>query len=271
MMTMLRNIHVVPDGGWLRAHVLAVVILGGAAAAGGVYRGGTLEPPLLIGLILAGAASERFKVGLFGDSHVSLAAAVCMATAIIGGPRDAVVVASLLALSCNLGGRLPLYKTLFNVAVYVLSTLAFRAAFQAFDVAPDSDAWPRIIIPATLASAAYFIVNAGLVAGAVGLAAERDIGSVVREKYLWLVPHYLPLGVLAAAFATVHAVAGAWAILIFGIPAASVQVALYQYSRSSKAHVERLREAEARIKKVEAELAMLASMERRTPTPNAST
>src|SRR5438128_1900186 len=97
----------------LRVFVAAIVSAGATAiAVAGTMGSGSGDLLLLLGLILAGAASERFKVGLFGDSHVSLGAVTIMAAGLIGGPRDALLVASTVAVAVNLGGAVPLYKTL---------------------------------------------------------------------------------------------------------------------------------------------------------------
>ena len=245
----------------LRAYVAVVVSAGAVAAALAGFAGtGAGDLSLLFGLIIAGAASERFKVGLFGDSHVSLGAVACMAAGLIGGPRDAVVVASCVAIAVNLGGAVPLYKTLFNMAVYVIASLAYLGVFRLFGLAM-STSWPRIVLPATLAAAAYFVVNVGLVAAAVSLASERRIKDVVRENYLWLAPHYLPLGTLAAALASGYAIVGPSAILLFVIPVGSIQVALFQYSAAKTANQRQLREVEERIMAVETELARAIRME----------
>lgn len=64
-----------PQGTRLRAYVLAVSIAGGAAVALSALAGPrSSDVALVVGLILAGATAERFNVGLFGDSHVSLGA-----------------------------------------------------------------------------------------------------------------------------------------------------------------------------------------------------
>lgn len=246
-----------PQGNRLRGYVLAVLLAGGVAIALAltVAGAGSGDVGLVVGLILAGATAERFKVGLFGDSHVSLGAVACMVAAVVGGPRDVVLVAPPVALACNLKEGLPLYKTLFNIAVYVLAALAFGAVFDALQSAPTAASWPEVLLPATLAAAAYYVVNAALVTGAVGLASHRDLREVAGEKYLWLAPHYLPLGAVAAGLASTSGMLGAWAILLFALPLASTQVALYQYSSRREAEVARLRRACLRIRELEAELA----------------
>jgi hypothetical protein len=249
----------------LRTYVGLVVSAGAIAIAlAGFFGSGSGDLMLIVGLIVAGAASERFKVGLFGDSHVSLAAVACMVAALVGGPRDVAIVAPLLAIAANLGGPLPLYKTLFNIAVYVLSSLTYYAVFHLSGFAQFGSDWPQVVVPATVAGIAYFVTNAALVTGAVSLAGGSRFVAVFREKYLWLAPHYLPLGVLAAATASGYGFVGASVIPLFALPVASIQVAMFQYSSMRTRDLGQLLDARERIAAVEAELQQVMRIERRS-------
>ena len=255
----------------LATYVGAVVAAGVTAIALAAAFGTTSgDLVLIVALIVAGALSERFKVGLFGDSHVSLAAATCMAAGIIGGPRDVVLVAPCVAIAANFGGALPLYKTAFNVAVYVLASLVFVGTFHLTAFVSVGADWPQMLIPATIAALAYFAVNVVFVAGAVSLSSSQPVAAVIKEKYLWLAPHYLPLGAVAAAMASGYGFAGAWIIPLFAIPLASIQMAMFQYSAARVRDLEQLRDAQARIEAVEAELERAVRMERQAPGPYAA-
>lgn len=98
-----------------------------------------------------------------------------MAAAVIGGPREVALVAPTVALACNMKRRLPLYKTIFNMATYVLAGLAFVAVYDALRFGSPPAAWPKVLVPALVAAVAYYLVNAGLVTGAVSLAGHRDL------------------------------------------------------------------------------------------------
>lgn len=252
----------------LQTYVMAVIAAGAVCIAlAGAFGSGSGDLALIVGLMVASAVSERFKVGLFGDSHVSLAAVACMVAAVVGGPRDVAMVAPVAAIAANFGGAMPLYKTLFNIAVYVLASLAYFAVFHVFGVAWSVGDWPQTVLPATVGVVAYFVVNAGFVSGAVSLASERPFAAVAREKYLWLAPHYLPLGALAAATAAGYGFVGASVILLFALPVASIQLAMIQYSTARTRDLQDLRDAQMRISAVEAELAQAIRMER-TPHPH---
>lgn len=242
----------------LRTYVSGVIVaslLSGAVASG---WGGTSGDVVLLAVLVAGGAlAERFKVSLFGDSHVSLGVVVCMLAAILGGARDAVVVSVLVGLTVNLGGVVALHKAAFNLAAYVLSTLAFVMVFGALTSFGDMGSFPRAIAPATLAALADLAVNSALVGGAVALATKRGFADVVREKYAWLSAHYLPLGALAVSAAAGYEAAGPLALLLFGVAMIGPQIAIAQFARARVLYATRVRDIEERLRSIEAELRRL--------------
>src|SRR5207245_2640168 len=102
----------------------------------------------------------------------------------------------------------------------------------------------------------YFAVNAAAVAWAISLASGQPFRHVMRDKYSWLAVHYLPMGALAGAAAAGYIVLGPWIVLVFAIPIASLQVAMYQYSSAKTRDLDQLRAAHEKIRSVEAELAV---------------
>ena len=267
--TLRSTIFSLPAGRALRAYVAVVRAAGARAAACAAPGGhGSGDVGLIAGLVVAGAVSERWKVGLFGDAHVSLSAAVLMAAGLAGGPRDVAIVAPLLAVAVNLGSVVPLYKTVFNAATYLLASLAFLVTVNFFVPQPDAGDWLHVVAPATAGVGVYFAVNAALVAVAVVLASGESMLDVVRGRFLWLLPNYLPVGAIAAAFLLGYDSIGAWAILVFAGPAAGVQIALVLFAAVKRSGEEQLREMEERMQAVERELALARRLDGNGGIPN---
>ncbi len=249
---------ILPAQNRLRAYVTSIIAAGALAGlAAAVLGGGPTNISLLLALVLAGAVSERFKVSLFGDCHVSSSAFLAMMAGLIGGPADAVIVASALGLSSNLGGVLPLYKSLFNVAVYVLSSLAFLCAFDVMTANAAFSNDTHRIVPATIAALVDFGVNSLLVAIAIGLATEQSPIRIIRRQHLWLTPHYLPLGALLVAAVVGYGAGGAVIVAVLAAPVAGIQIATFVYSSMRRAFESHIREVEVRIEAVQAELARM--------------
>jgi hypothetical protein len=256
------SVFELPTGRALIAFVVSVTAAGAAAITlAGFFGSGSGNLTLIAGLVIAGAVSERFKVGLFGDAHVSLAAVAMMAAGLIGGARDVVIVAPLIAIAVNVGGVVPFYKTAFNVAAYTLASLAFLGTVRLAGATPLTAAWPQSVVAATVGTAVYFALNTALIATAVSIASGNRFADVIRGRYLWLLPHYLPLGALAASLAHAYDPTGAWSIAIFAAPVAAVQFALYQYASLRRTNAASLREIEERMRLVEAELTLARTLD----------
>jgi hypothetical protein len=250
-----------PEGRTLRIYVATVVGLGACmgVAAAAIGRGSN-DSLLLLSLVLAGAVSERFKVSLFGDSHVSSSAILTMVAAVVGGPRDAVIVAALLGAAVNLGGIVPAYKTAFNVSVYVLTSLAFLGAFDALSHGTFASGYYELV-PATVAVVADFALNALLVAVAIGMASNQSPLRVVRSQHLWLIPHYLPLGALVFVALAGYEAIGVPIIAVLALPVAGLQLTALLYSSLKRSYVARTDDLEQRLNTVNAELARLQELD----------
>jgi len=244
-----------PEERSLQRLVAVVVACGGVAAAlAGAFGTSSGDALLIAGLILGGALSERFKVKLFGDSHVSMSVFACMTAALVGGARDAAIVAPVLAIAVNLGGRVPLYKTVYNCAVYTLSSLACVAVFEALGGLRTAQPVTGWMVSATLAGMAYYAVNAGLVAAAVAMASGRTLTAVWREKFLWLAPHYLQLGTMVFAAEVAYRASGAWVLPLVAAPIVGIHVAMALYSSLKESSAARMADVESRLHAVEQEL-----------------
>jgi hypothetical protein len=243
-------------------YVGAVSLAGlSALVAAVVFGNSSSDPAFVLGLIAAGALSERFKVNLFGGSHISLSALACMAAALTGGARDGVIVAVVLALAVNLGGSVPAYKTCFNVATYVLSTLAFLLTYGLITGGFSWSFGPWLVVPLTCGALAHFAVNTSLVAGAIAIASGSSPFKVMRRQFLWLVPQYLPMGVLLFASEAGYASTGAWSLLVLAAPVLGIQAGMLLYANLKRAYDTKVQDVEERIRRVEAELAQVRRAE----------
>lgn len=241
----------------LRWYIIVIVAAAAAAVAAvwtagdGVHQGATLAS-----VIAAGVLSERLKVSLFGDSHVSLSAFICMFAGVVGGATDLVIAALILGAATGLAGRVPSYKVVFNMGAYVLSSLAFLGVLRVLDASRG----PGGAIAARWASLtagvlAEYVVNAVVVGLAIALSSRRTLSDVVRAKFLWLLPHYLPLGALLLGAEVAYHAAGVWALVQLAIPVGAIQLAIFSYSALQRSYEARLAETEGRFERVQEELA----------------
>src|SRR5262245_16424980 len=148
------------------ALALAIPVVVGAAVSL-VLRPPGLAEGLAVLLFLALALLAELKpVPLEEDdlSTVSLAFVFILASVILFGWEEAVLVATISALAAQVVERKPLVRTAFNTSVYALS--AFAAALPVFVLGPAGDP-VAITVDALLGGAAFVAVNFAFISLAI--------------------------------------------------------------------------------------------------------
>jgi diguanylate cyclase (GGDEF)-like protein/putative nucleotidyltransferase with HDIG domain len=243
------------------ANALLGILVGGISAVGvllttyGLAHHETTTPLTI--LLLAGMAvtCEMLRLDLYGSGTVSVSLAINFAAAIIGGlPAVALVSASIAIgnrISLLFSGRFrfwpALYKTTFNWGTHLLAGLAPVILVSMLDINLRLVNLPLLLFFTVIASLAYYSIEAALAAVAIGL--EQGIGllSVWREKFQWLILHYLGLCFLGLFLAIGYTTLGDPAILIFALPILMMRYAQSQY-------VDRTERSTSELKRVNGEL-----------------
>jgi len=218
------------------ASIAAVLLL---PAAGLDRATGTML--LLAGLAsLAGACPVRIAKL---RAQMSAMETFVLCSLVVLGPRPAVLVAFAGVMGTMVRRRQQPIRVVFNLAVLALSTSVAWWSFSALggQVGPLSTA---LLWPLTAATAVYFSVNTGLVAGIIALEEQRDWFSAWRRSCAWTAGAFftslsLTVGVLLALEAF-----GPWALLL-SIPPCWLISSTYGHYRA------RFEEQQRRIEQVE--------------------
>jgi hypothetical protein len=140
------------------------------------------------------------------------------------------VVDSVAVAADYLAHRKPLFKVAFNEGVLLLAGAAYVGVFQAFATGYRPADWPAVLGPALLGSTLNFAVNSALVALAVALDTGRRPFSIWSERFRWLIPHYVLLGILAAMMASAYDRWELAGLALLLVPLAMVWLVLKQYA-----------------------------------------
>jgi hypothetical protein len=194
------------------------------------------EEGLLL-LALAGLAvfSEFFDFAPFPNTRVSLSVALILAAGTVSGLPGVAVVASTAVAADYLFHRKPFYKVVFNEGALLVSGAAYVGVFEAFSTGYRPGDWPDVLGPALLGSALNFVINSGLVALAIGLDTGRHPFTVWSDRFRWLLPHYVLLGVLAVIMASAYDRWELAGVAILLVPLAMAWLALKQYADRASA------------------------------------
>lgn len=230
-----------------QVYVAAVTLFGAItlALAIGQFRGDQL--PLFLFLMALTVATSAAKIELplgRSQSNLSLAHAVNFWALLALGPAPTVCIAAVSATAqCTLRTHSanPVHRVLFSIA-----SLTVTVWLAALPLAWVSDADPTgiasLLRSVAIIAPLYFVINTGLVAGAVALSTRQPILSVWQRNFLWSAPSYLAGAALAAAATSAwHRGWFAW-LLVLAAP-------LYLVFRSYHSVVARLREEQDETKR----------------------
>src|SRR5688500_11066944 len=179
-----------------QVYVASITLLGAISLAMSVrdFRGDQL--PLFLFLMALAVVTSAAKIELplgRGQSNLSLAHAVNFWALLALGPAPSVCIAAVSATAqCTLRtlSANPLHRVLFSIAS--LTVTVWLAALP-LDWARGADPTSLVSLLRGVAIIAplYFVINTGLVAGAVALSTRQSITQVWQRNFLWSAPSYL--------------------------------------------------------------------------------
>jgi signal transduction histidine kinase/CheY-like chemotaxis protein len=240
---------------WLKRYVVAVDTCAVAALAAALSAGwpGDLGTFSLVAALAALAGLRpvrfaRFKTELTATHPFVLLAVACL------GPLEAMLVAliGLTGVVIRPGRRIDAMRTAFNLGAVMLASAAASWAFQATGGHVAASLW-RAFGPLAAATAAYFLVNTGLVSVAIAIQQRTTIVEVWRESFQWTAVSYFTGLTLAVAMLAALQSWGLWALAL-AIPPCWLLLAFY------KAHLEAIQEHARRVDEV---CALNADLERK--------
>lgn len=178
--------------------------------------------PEIIPWLVVVAVADMRPIPLWGSLEVAISFPVLLAAALVFPPP----VACLLGLVGPLDRReirreIPLLRALLNRAVIALSVLAASLTFHALD--GDLADWPWVGVPVLAALLVDVAVNATLVTIGGHFLTGLPVADVFKKitggtEQAFFLSSYLAFGLLALLLGTVHATAGVWSPVAFGIP-----------------------------------------------------
>ena len=232
----------------LKAYVGAVILAGVVVSVAGYFLTTRWDLASLVLFMALAAFFEGLQINIYGPATTSASMAAIVAAALLGGVPAVCAASCAIALMHYLRMKPLLYKTAFNWATYLLAGSAVVAVMSLVDLPIRVDNLVWLIVPAAVASMAQYVLNTGLVAGAIALSSGGVIVKIWREQFQWLASHYLVLGMLGLLLALAYDLVGALGALLFVLPIVMIRYAEEQY-------VERTRDSVQELTRMNRELA----------------
>ena len=164
----------------------------------------------------------RLPIPRGSRSTLSVSYAADLMALLLLGPKPAILVAVAGAFTqCRLNARHhdPWYRTIFSMAAEAVTMAATGLAYTwlgGHTVPLDIEALARPLVGAI---ATYFVVNTGLVAGAIAMSVRQSAWEIWCDSFLWSAPSFMVAGGAGAVAAIVVERGGVWSALLMFAPA----------------------------------------------------
>jgi PAS domain S-box-containing protein len=214
--------HALPRGA--QVYVAGVILVGGFLVA----RFFPLDYPHPVAFALLLAAScliSGWKVNLplplSSGSTLSMSYAATLMALMLLSPRHAMLIAVAgVCTQCtvNVKQPYPLYRTIFSMAASALTIQATGLAYTRLGgvAGPLALAATSKVIVGTIVT--YFMVNTGLVAGAIAWSSRRPLWRVWRDDFLWSGASFMVAGTAGAIAALMISNGGHWVSILMLAP-----------------------------------------------------
>ena len=202
-----------------------------------------------------------------GSAVLSVSAVGCLAAASLFGFRAALPLALASVAVEWSARRAPLHNVLFNVGALTLASLASASVFKIAGFFPAGTSHQLAASGlGLLAGTAYFCVNMGLVSLALALQGHERWWSVFKERFAWLLPHYLVYGFIGGVMALAYEAVKLLALAVFAVPLLLMRKTQEAYLKHTQRSAQKLRQAAETIQSqnVSLELANKLLKERST-------
>ena len=231
---MLRNLP--PRARW---YILTVIALGALTLGLLLPRASFTSPWGLVFLVLLSSLTSAFKVQLpiASGSNMSVSYVVDIASLILRGPHATMIVGAASGWSqstLNARSRTVAYRTLFNMAVLVLTVQAAGQVYQRLGGTPGDDL-SAMAVPLAGMALTYYFVNTIPIAVAIALTTDQSPWRIWKSDFASSVPSYLIGAATAAIVIKVGESSGYSLTLLLAIPVLYLTLKMYRAGVESEA------------------------------------
>jgi diguanylate cyclase (GGDEF)-like protein/putative nucleotidyltransferase with HDIG domain len=219
------------------ALVAFISTLGLIAGSLGLIFGTSKDVVGLLVIIALVAGGQALALEL-DDGSVSVSAVGALAGAALYGPRAGLVLAVAAVAVHWSSQRISLHYVLYNMGALTLASLAAAGVFAAAGSREFAIAAAGLV-----AGAIYFGVNMGLISLAMAVEGRESWWSVFKERFAWLLPHYVVYGFIGGVMAIAYHAAGLYALAVFTVPLLLMRKTQESYLSHTRRSAHKLREA----------------------------
>jgi diguanylate cyclase (GGDEF)-like protein/putative nucleotidyltransferase with HDIG domain len=230
----------------LAALVALVAIAGIVAGVAGLVFGTSDDLVGLLAIVILVGGGQALSLEHEAGS-ISVSAVGALAGAALFGPRAALPLAVAIVAVEWSSRRDDWYYVLFNMGALSLASLAAAAVFSVGWV--ETRAGELVTAGAGLvAGGAYFVVNTALISLAMALEGHDRWRMVWKERFSWLLPHYVVFGLVGGAIALAYSAIGLYGLAVFVLPLLLMRKTMAAYLGHTEKSTKKLRKAAETIR-----------------------
>jgi diguanylate cyclase (GGDEF)-like protein/putative nucleotidyltransferase with HDIG domain len=227
----------------------AVALVGLTAGVVGLIFGNSTDWVALVSLVALVGVGQALALEYENDGgSISASAVGALAGAAIVGPRAALILAATIALVEWSARRQSVEEVAFNIGLLTLASLSAALIFS-FQPHFHGDAHRMVLaVCGLVAGIAYYLVNTGLVSLAIAVQGHESWPRVFRERFAWLLLHYIGYGFIAAVMAVAYEVTHIFGLAVFAVPLLLMRNTQEAYLKHTQKSAQKLRRAAETIK-----------------------
>jgi diguanylate cyclase (GGDEF)-like protein len=224
------------------ALVALVSIAGIGAGIAGAFLGTNDNLIGLIAIIILVGGGQALSLEMEAGSISVSAVGALAGAAGSSAPEQRCRSRSPQSLSSGAPAATTWYYVCFNVGALSLASLAAAAVFS---IGSNETRTGELVIAAAglVAGGAYFVVNTGLLSGAMALEGHDKWRSVWNERFSWLLPHYVAFGAIGGAIALAYSAIGLYGLAVFVLPLFLMRKTMAAYLGHTEKSTKKLRKA----------------------------
>src|SRR6266542_3704382 len=216
----------------------------GAGVSGLIFTWTSANLLGLIAIIALVGVGQALALEVDDGGSISVSAVGCLAGAALFGPRAALALAITVVAVEWSARRSPLHNVLFNIGALTLASLTAASIFKIGDVVPHGTAHRITVAGLGLAAgAAYFGALMVLLSLAIALEGHERWWAVFRERFAWLLPHYVVYGFIGGVMALAYQAVDLFALAVFAVPLLLMRKTQEAYLKHTQRSAQKLRQA----------------------------
>jgi signal transduction histidine kinase len=203
---------------------VSLVVVAGAAWLMVSFPRTFPQPGLFAVLLVFACVTSVWKVNLpiavANGSTLSVSyAANLMSLLLLGAPHAVLIAAAGAWTQCRYKAKQPYpsYRTIFSVAAAAITMAATGAVYVWFGGSLPIATFPQAK-PLVGAIGTYFLLNTGLIAGAIALSSNRTFTDTWRQDFLWSAASFIVAGTAGALAAVVVQRGDHWLAVVLVAP-----------------------------------------------------